>query len=138
MAYVLGNATAMSYMPAAVYVPIVALTSVDSPKMGRNKIESKRLDIPFITRYPGMIDPGTLSFSYEYELAQFNTLQALFNAIPSAAVKNFKVTLANGDNFIVMGFLAEHNMSNSQNDNIKMVECQLQIVTLLTAVVAGV
>lgn len=135
----LGNGCGLEYMDigGSTYTNVPLPTRIGGVPATRREVESRRLDTDIVLRYPAKLhDMGELGFMYEYERTVFNALQTIFLSLPSACIKNWRITLENGERFIVQGYLVTHRKTDSESEAIEMVECSIRITTKFTAVSA--
>ena len=86
MARAIGVTAAISYKvdpSATVYVTVPLCTVVATPKVSVSKIDTTNLGITnnVMTSVPGMADPGTLEFSFQFDAAVYEALSDIHNSI---------------------------------------------------------
>lgn len=117
---------------ANAFASVTNLVTVVPPTDEQREVESKK-NASLVVRYPTRDDPGILTFQAEYSRTEYNRLKAL----KGVEGKSYKITLANGDNFSVNGFLTKATLNGQDAETITAIDCSVRVTSAFATISAA-
>lgn len=139
--FIISHGKRLSYSATVdgTYTLVEDTIEIDLPEAEIDETEVTTDSTPNYTKafLMGLIDPGSISFTYRYSVTQFAALETIFALARTtegreSAVRFWKVTLPDGSTAIVKGWLKKHALPVGSGSDSPEVECEIRCTGAMT------